>query len=720
MRALVCGAALSVCLLTPQALAIPPEDVVESQTAKIVFDDGRPASFAGIEINSRDGRRVGLTDLDGRLSLSETEFSDSEAYLTVRAPGLPETSITMAELRADALVLTLRPVEAAATADRIIVTGRRISRVFAPRALNRLSILTNPVARADPLLAVDTFAFSTSTEGSADLSLRGIRPSANRVYFNDIPLYETSRGSGVDLITRSGSVLNPGLVAEVEIYPSNPPVFLAGGVGGAVRLLPDTMARDGASAFVSTTGGSASITRIGSTPSRFVQAFTTIADLAPALALNPGLEETLDHFRSQSVGLFAQSESSSLFSVQGFLQIDREDGAYPVNLFGFEGIFTNHRERFYALGSARFIQDTFRIKLDMAVTFSQTRERFGNMTTHSTNRYWFTSVDVSGPVGTDLDLRFGADMEAIQLVSNGQEPLDPIVFDTSAPSVSIMGRESTTDVYAYAYAVRRFGDHTSVYLGLRQPVHGGGTGSQAGISLIPDAGRTRFTFAAGRYYGAERPRLATDGPIQMTRIDQVALDVSREFSAGTALLAVFANQVQADDLQPVRSVGAEASLAIEFTKRLDANIAFTHTSPQTNNFQRKILGESDLPFIIRANFFYNWSSNRQINIAYIIRSGIVTTDILGRVPSTLAPGFDRVVFGPLNDVRLDTYQSLDLNFVGRAEFAPGDSKPLVFIAVTNVLNRSNPRALAFEESFTATRTLNFPRRTVTAGLTWTF
>ncbi len=719
MRALTWSLALAAVLTAPAAAVIQPETGAEPH-AEIILTDGRPAAFAEVEVISQSGRRVGLAGSDGRFTLRGEELADPEARVIVRAPGLPDRSITMAELRASALVVAMRPASAAAV-DRVVVTGRRISRAFAPRTLDRLSILTGAASRADPVLAVDAFAFSTNTEGSAELSLRGIRPSANRVYFNDIPLYETARGSGIDLITRSGSVLSPSLVAEVEIHPSNPPSFLAGSTGGALRLLPETIARDGAFAFASTAGVSGALTRAGSSPSRFVQGFATVTDLAPAQALNPGLSQTLDHFRSQSVGLFVQSGAADRISAQGLLQIDAEDGAYPINLFGYEDVFANRRQRAYALASAERVFGTWRVKLDGAATGSRTRERFGNLATDSSNGYLFASLDAAGSPSPDLELRFGADLESVRLVSDGDGPADPLVFDPAAPSAPIDRRESATGAHIYIYATRRLGDVASTFAGLRQPVSGdGGTGYQAGLSLTPDGGRNRITLAGGRYYGTDIPRLAADGPFRQARTDQAALDVTRRLSFGTASLAVFASETETDGSSRVRSAGGEASMTAELTSNLDISLALTHLRQRIDTPQGQVTGGSDLPIIARASVSYALTATRLFNLSYTARSGVPVTNYAGAEPSVLVPGFDRPVFGPFNSERLGAYHSLDVNVVSLARFVPGDVKPIGFIALTNVLNQSNARALSPQPGFTQTRELSFPGRAVTIGLAWTF
>ncbi len=488
-----------------------------------------------------------------------------------------------------------------------------------------------------------------------------------------------------------------------------------------MRLLPDTIARDSAFAFASTAGVSGALTRAGSSPSRFVQGFATVTDLALALAVNPGLSQTLDHFRSQSVGLFAQSGAADQLSGQGMLQFDAEDGAYPVNLFGYEDVFANRRQRAYALASAERVFGAWRVKLDGAATGSRTRERFGNLSTDSTNYYLFASLDAAGAPSPDFELRFGADVESVRLVSDGEGPADPLVFDPGAPSVPIDRRESATGTHLYIYATRRSGDGASVFAGVRQPVSGdGGTGFQAGLSLTPDGGRNRITLAGGRYHGVDLPRLAADGPIRQVRTDQAALDITRRLSFGTATLALFASETETIGSSRVRSAGAEASITAQLTSNLDVSLALTHLRQSIDTVQGQVTGGSDLPLIARASLSYALSPTRLLNLSYTARSGVPITTYSGAEPSTLAPGFDRPVFGPFNGERLGAYHSLDVNIVSLARFVPGDVKPIGFIALTNVLNHRNPRALSPDPGFTQIRELSFPGRAATMGLAWTF
>ena len=76
----------------------------------------------------------------------------------------------------------------------VVVTAKPlIAEEFKYVKIQKMQIYTNPAAKADPILAVNSLPAATTIDESANISLRGSSPQETGVILNGIPLYQAVR-----------------------------------------------------------------------------------------------------------------------------------------------------------------------------------------------------------------------------------------------------------------------------------------------------------------------------------------------------------------------------------------------------------------------------------------------------------------------------------------------------------------------------------------------
>ena len=110
-----------------------------------------------------------------------------------------------------------------------------LAREFSVAKLNQLDIYTNPNAKADALLAVQSLASTTSIDESANVSFRGSSPAHTHIYLDGVPIRHAVRLDQSNGIGQF-SIFNTALLNSVDVYASNAPLMMGASTSGAIAL----------------------------------------------------------------------------------------------------------------------------------------------------------------------------------------------------------------------------------------------------------------------------------------------------------------------------------------------------------------------------------------------------------------------------------------------------------------------------------------------------
>ncbi|MFZ1808328.1 MAG: carboxypeptidase-like regulatory domain-containing protein, partial [Cyclobacteriaceae bacterium] len=120
----------------------------------------------------------------------------------------------------------------------VVKAERLIAEEFTQKKINRIEIYTNPSAKADPILAVNSTAAATTTDESANISLRGSSPAETGIFLNNVPVNDAVRYSQLNGIG-TFSIFNTALIKNVLVFPGNPPLEFGNTTSGLISLQTD-------------------------------------------------------------------------------------------------------------------------------------------------------------------------------------------------------------------------------------------------------------------------------------------------------------------------------------------------------------------------------------------------------------------------------------------------------------------------------------------------
>ncbi len=689
-----------------QAAPNPVACAVSEICLRVTDIEGRSLSLVEIRVQNYDGSAtVEISDEEGAFVLRRSDVADTDR-VTFTAPGYDTVVLSgrsLAETGANVVLIAADSADA-----ELVVTARQLSSPFATKVVDQLSLLTDPSANADVLLAAAAVPAATGIDNSADIQLRGGAIGLSRVYFNDIPLYEVVRGSAVDQVTRVSSILNPAIVKNVEVYSTNPPAYLANSASGAVRVLPSDVAAGNSLLFVGLPGVSYTTSRkVGYNGA--AQIYATAADLSALLAVNPSLSQTTTNFQSVGVGGSISLPLGDDGELTALTLADEEDGRYPLRVLNLSGPSVSKRGRIYSTLSIEVPVSRGRLKSDFAITNTRNRFAFLDFDAVANNRYLYASIEHADRIGR-LGYRAGLAGEHVKLVTTGS-----LLFYDDGAGTLPKGRLEGISHYGSAYGFLTYSASPQVTfaMGSRQflsddpiqtPVY-----SLAATWQSKDA-RQRLIAAGGTYSAIVLPEIGTLNKVAAARSRQVSIDYAingRGFSIEVGAYS------KSDHLFGVTTdiEGADFNGTIRPTPAFELGLILA-TSQQRIGVER---APNDLPLLVRANAKFFLSSTAQINARYTAKSGAVYSRLgsIGAGPtSDPYPVFE----APSNRHRLSSFQVLDLSVQQMLGYWPGDRKPIVFITISNAINRRNPARIVYSSDYSVEDMTYYEPRAITFGL----
>ena len=156
------------------------------------------------------------TDFDGNFNLTISNANDILiiSYLGFQTQKILLTSIDFNK----PLVIILK--EDAQSLQEVIITAKDpISEQFAVTKMDMLKdVYLNPVSQGDPLKAITILPISTTTDETANPSLRGSSPNRSRVMLNGVPIYNPVRAGNLNNVGFF-SLFNPEIIDREYVMP---------------------------------------------------------------------------------------------------------------------------------------------------------------------------------------------------------------------------------------------------------------------------------------------------------------------------------------------------------------------------------------------------------------------------------------------------------------------------------------------------------------------
>lgn len=617
----------------------------------------------------------------------------------------------------------------------VVLTHRKtpILKDFSIKEVKRLDVYNNPNTFGDILRAAANLPSSTETEESAEISIRGTGSNQSVLFFNNVPIYKSFRGTNTIAGLSTFSVLNTQTVKSLNVFSGNPPLYLGHSSGGLIEAhtVESLEGRNATFSIGISTVGGYYADKYAPNKTSFFQVFTNHSFSDIFKAINNETFPYIKKFFTQDVGLntrifFNEKNYMNFYSFNNF---DR--ASFEEQLLTYKGeAFSKEHRNLNILNFTHIITPKTYWQYNLMADINKELFTFGNIKNHTFKRDFFASVSwvhnqrkIGVQIGADCDYRvysFEGTYNTLPFQYSVTAPKE--VFDTYSKLNSLQGyfvlkyRPHYKFTASYSGRVSKaFLQHSDLFfnqqLSLRYT-----TNNQQSI-----------VFSVGNYsnYGiATYPYFS----FPLYQSQQATFDFQQQFKNGNFSISVYYNRLTADvntsyqweDTTmnaPIKQciLGTELLADILIAKQFKWKIAVAVFSNKEKMKDIEYNSTKDISPIIKTDLQYSFKALKTVcNIAFTYRKGKRYTPV---VSSYIQNGVRFPIFGDKNSMELPYCSKIDLNIYRIFPLKKGNF--VVYTTLANILNTKNISKEIYDERF-APSYLYYNGRMLYLGTTFSF
>jgi len=592
-----------------------------------------------------------------------------------------------------------------------IKAERLIAEEFTIKKIRKLDIYTNPSAKADPILAVNSTPSATTTDESANISLRGSTPAETGIFFNNVPINDAVRYGQLNGIG-TFSIFNTALVSQVQVYPGNPPLEFGSTTSGLISLNSDETVPGKSVNTISLTLASFGVYTQRRTGKR--SALTAFSNYQPSVfirALNPVAMERIRQFTSVDLGLhyFLKPNDQTIFKV--FTYAIKESYRFFYKHPTYQGDLVQNKTRMYSVINfrRRFVRSEFSV--NNGLSFSYANFGAGTFDINLHQRDFFASVNYQY-FGGKAEFKTGVSYDTRYVRFNGKFPLYAYAFGEAYPTDSAYSAERFKVPEAYIYGKYFIAPRVTLGAGLRKNIsldnQGDFLSSQVNISYHPSKMLT-VNLSGGRYNKYQLPLGEGEVPFHI-EADQYSLDAGWKKGDTEYSLSLFYKKSKYTQTRSdVR--GIELFAKYRISPSLRGQLSLTSLEADLTD------GPSpyNIGYFLRGNFEYKYAGTWSTTAVFLFRQG----SYFAPVTSTT---FDNTlgVYEPQygDPERLPSYNIVDINL--SKILMVGENSAIAFLGISNILDRRNVRGYSYNFDYTTAEEDLFSLRTFYVGFIYNF
>lgn len=685
-------------------------DVVIGQVRGKVLDATTGETLPGAHVYFRSQQSAGTTTLpDGTFTLAAPSNFDT---LLVTYIGFRIKKITPPY--ADTLLIYLEP-SSAEIAEVVIKAEKLIAEEFVSKKIRKIEIYTNPSAKADPLLAVNSMPSATTLDESANISLRGSSPAETGIFLNNVPINDAVRYSQLNGIG-TFSIFNTALISNVQVFPGNPPLEFGNTTSGLIALQTDETQPEKA---IST--ASVSLANIGFYQNRKAGkngSLTMFSNYQPSALLkfvNPKALSNLKKFNSLDLGIHYFRKIGSATVLKIFNYGIRESYVFQYSHPTYSGNFAQDKWRNFTVTNIRRRFSNGEFSLNNGVSFSSAKYAFGNVDIDLKLQDFFLSANYQHfvgktefKVGTSYDYKSSNFKGQFPLYNYAQAPHHPAGTDSTFQSVTL------PEIYGY---VKYFLTGNLVLGGgLRKNIPADNfnnfLSSQFNVHWKPAKGFS-ITGSAGSYNKVQLPQGESNKPIQI-HANQYSLDMAYQNRKTESSIAFFYKESkQADQFNEI--MGLEIYGRYRFTPGVKAQLSITSLNTQVITDGIETLSPYDIRYFIRGNIEAKFSGTWTLTTVLLVRQGSFFIPVRN---TNFDSGLNVYVPEYGTPDRLPSYRNIELSL--SKIFQSKRSSTVAFIGLGNMLDFNNIRGYEYNFDYSQKTPSVFSKRTLYFGavVTW--
>lgn len=681
-----------------------------------VFDKSGAPLF-GVSITCTAGNVGTASDFSGFFQLQVPPACDTLCFAYI---GFQRVCLTLSDLQRQNFQVRLED-QTHTLSEVSIRADDPISDKFSVVKLDKLEIYRNPVSAGDPLKAITILPASTNADETADPALRGSSSDRSRVVLNGVPIRSPVRNGQVNGLGNF-SLFNNEIIHKLYVYASNPPLTFGNASAGLVEVETNKELEESqlqVSASLASTGAFLSKKAKNE---NFFQVYGNYQFADGFLGLNRANMPNLIDFGTVDGGLHWKVKIGKKSYFHSFSYAIDESYKARSNLFSYDGVIDAGKTRFFTINNWNVVFEKSQLRLSTLLDKSDQQFLFGNLKSDLNNTTTYYAADYRLFLPDNLNVQVGTNY------NSWKYDLDSYLsryYYALAPTAPTVRQDTVLQKHnweTYAYVSRDF-RRWSVSVGLRcnLPVFEGDlfyVSRQLSVKYEPDA-HHRFLLSGGKYHNYSTPSLIQPS-IHLLNSDQAALDyyfTGKNFQlSGAVFYKKESGQYVESDLfrfDQVNTFGLELMLKKKMFRYFEGSVSNTFLDQEISNGESSYRSASDFKYFIKISLQYENASIFTAGLTYITRPGRFYTPIVGSAYQPELSVYEPVFDSGLNTGQYGAYQNL--SFSSSRYFPMRRNALVVFLSVSNILNRKNPASDRYNADYSVRGFDYYQLRTVYFG-----
>lgn len=639
-----------------------------------------------------------VTNFDGEFAVT-IPIEHLQDSILVSYVGYSEQIIAIDQIDA---VIYMDPSEMQMAAVQVVAEPL-ISEEFKFTKVNKLEIYTNPAAKADPLLAVNSMPAATTTDESASISLRGSSPVETGIFLNNVPVYDAVRYAQLNGIG-TFSLFNTSLIQKVTVFPGNPPLEFGNSTSGVVSIVTDTEALEANTNSTIISPANVGYQRNQMLGKANMKLFVNYQPSQFLKWMNPKALDRLNAFSSVDGGLYLYGNLGSKASYKVYNYLLNETYQYKFQHPSYEGNFDQDRLKGINVTNFTWESGKGTISWNQGYSFTEGRYAYSASLFDVDNRSIYQALSYFQAM-EKFHVKFGLSLDGRTSEVVGTFFQYEFALGSDHPTFNLDERVEAVSLEAYTYAKYYLSDKWIAGGGLRKNLNQlnqrNYLSKQINITHLVN-NNWKLIGGIGEYnkFGIYENR-AEQVEIKSY---QASVDVFYNRPGINASLSFFAKENEENDLQST-VLGFEFYVDKRIGKDWSMDLAYTYLSPTENSGY-------DLSYFIKSNLSYNpgywtFSSNT------ILREGLAYTPVSGSIFQD-----DLNVYQPVyaeDQTRYSDY--MIINLAASRLFPVDEDLTLVaFASINNATNHKNLRGYDYTFDYAERSAVLLSRRLVYFGV----
>lgn len=612
------------------------------------------------------------------------------------------------------------------TLEEVIIKARDpISEKFSVVKMKKMDIYFNPVSQGDPLKAITILPASTTTDETANPSLRGSSADRTRVILNGVPIYNPVRASQLN---NQGffSLFNPEIINRQYVYASNPPLTYGNTSAGLVEIQTIKELETNQSQL------SATLASVGFFLSQkikkgvsFIQIYGNYQFSDAFSGIQKDKLPNIKNFYTKDAGINFHTKigKNAEFNSYNYF-IDEQFNGYNQQ-FTYKGNVATDKRRIFTVNNLKIYSEKGVLSINSGTNNSKQHFSFGNIKSEQKISQVYTSIDYKWHLLGNTNIQFGISQDFHR--NKFKDSIPTYYFALSPNSPNYFSETSIHNhiLEAYLYTNCNINDKFTFSSGIRSnlPVENQKYyfSSQLGLKYRLNK-KHSFLLSSGKYYNYSIPSYYSK-TYNLLSSYQVALDYSYELK-NTLLKAAtyFKNETgeQSENaffiLDRVNTFGIEFYLEHNFYKYFKFTFSNSFIDQKRRIFENDYPGSKDFNYLVKTNIQYNNPKLFSLALTYMSRPGTYYNEITGSIFDSQTNFYKPIFSNDLYNLQYGNYNRFDISLSKYIRMR--NNALITFISLNNILNTKNESNTLYNTSYSKKDFDYFQFRTVYFGFVW--